>query len=117
MNIDATTIYLWQLADEVRHLFSGATLLSVIGAIAFSVFYGILKEDRSEALAKSFLGLIRASIATLVLSAICSTFIPTSKTIAMMVVLPKIVDSKVIQQDLPDIYNAAMEALKAALKP
>lgn len=117
MNIDATTIYLWQLANEVRHLFSGTLWVSVIGIIGFAVGFGAAKDESNEELAKKFAAFLKASFAALVLSAICSTFIPTSKTIAMMVVLPKIVDSKVIQQDLPDIYNAAMEALKAALKP
>ena len=42
---------------------------------------------------------------------------PSSKTIAMMVVIPKIVDSKVVQQDLPEIYDLALKALKEQLTP
>ena len=45
------------------------------------------------------------------------TLIPTSNTIAMMVVIPEIAKSKVIQTDLPDLYNAAVSALKAAIAP
>ena len=47
---------------------------------------------------------------------ILSVFTPSSKTLAMMVVIPEIAHSKVVQQDLPDIYNAAVEALKSQLK-
>lgn len=34
----------------------------------------------------------------------------------MMVIIPKIADSKIVKQDLPDLYNAAVDALKANLK-
>ena len=43
--------------------------------------------------------------------------LPSSKTVAMMVVVPAISQSKAIQQDLPDIYNMAIDALKAQLTP
>jgi hypothetical protein len=33
----------------------------------------------------------------------------------MMVVIPEIAKSKMMQQDLPDIYNAAVKALKDQL--
>jgi hypothetical protein len=43
--------------------------------------------------------------------------IPSSKTIAMMVVIQKIAESRVIQQYLPELYESAISALKESLKP
>jgi hypothetical protein len=40
---------------------------------------------------------------------------PSSNTVAMMVVIPKIAQSQVIQQDVPDLYNAAVSALKSKI--
>lgn len=46
---------------------------------------------------------------------VLANLVPTSKTVAMMVIIPEIAHSKVVQQDLPDIYNAAVKALKDQL--
>ncbi len=51
----------------------------------------------------------------LVLFFICGTgkmLIPSSKTIAMMYVIPAVANSAPIQRDLPIFYDAAVEALK-----
>ena len=59
-----------------------------------------------------------AGITSLLLASVfffANTFVPSSKTIAMMVIIPEIAHSKVVQQDLPDIYNAAVKALKDQL--
>jgi hypothetical protein len=40
---------------------------------------------------------------------------PSSKTIAAMVVIPEIANSDVIKRDIPDIYEAAIGKLRAEL--
>ena len=40
---------------------------------------------------------------------------PSSKTIAAMVIAPAIANSEVIKRDIPDIYEAAISKLKEAL--
>lgn len=47
-----------------------------------------------------------------VLFAITATFTPSSKTIAMMYVIPKLADSEVIKKDVPEMYEMAKEALR-----
>ena len=59
---------------------------------------------------------IKPSVILFMVISVLNVFIPSSSTIAMMVVIPEIAHSKVVQQDLPDIYNAAVEALKNQLK-
>lgn len=58
---------------------------------------------------------VKAFFGASILLIFFSVLIPTSKTIAMMVIIPEIAHSKVVQQDLPDIYNAAVKSLKDQL--
>ena len=55
------------------------------------------------------------SIACAVLGMIAGLFhalMPSSKTVALMVVVPAIVNSQPVQKDLPEIYNAGIQMLK-----
>jgi len=120
MNITPLTIYLWQLADSIR---DASTLFSHAGAVILGIimFVGTMAyciEEEARLVASKILkwgGLLGGPV--LILSMLVTCFTPTSKTVAMMVVIPAIAESKVIQEDLPDIYNAAVEALKGAIKP
>jgi hypothetical protein len=48
----------------------------------------------------------------------CSfAFIPSTKTVAAAVIAPAIVNSKIVQQDIPELYNIGIERLKEAIKP
>lgn len=58
----------------------------------------------------------RITVPVLILSCMLATFMPPSKTIAMMYVIPEIANSAVIKQDVPEIYNLAVDALKDQLK-
>lgn len=117
MNISASTIYLWQLADDLRST-TGA-LSFITGTLAvfatFFLAFTMIEDDGAE-----YKGIARrmfAGCVALFLSMLCaSTLIPKSSTVAMMVVVPEIAKSKVVQQDLPDLYNAAVEALKSAIE-
>lgn len=118
MNITPLTIYLWQLADVIRDAFGFPaivlSLLSLIGAVIWAV---LPREEWDDEESKRRFNRIRWAITFI--SLVCSAgyvLIPSSKTIAMMVVIPKIAESKVIQKDLPDIYNAAIQALKDQLQ-
>lgn len=108
MNISSLTIYLWQLADNVQT--AAFILASLAGGLGIFLWYAWLSEGIEDAKNASLLSGFFFSV---FLSA--AVFIPSSKTIAMMVVIPEIAHSKVVQQDLPDIYNAAVKALKDQL--
>lgn len=117
MNISASTIYFWQLADELKDTCNliGA-LLAVCVAVAAFICLFVYVEDINTGKAPAKRALFLSSSLALV-NLLLSTFLPSSSTVAMMVVVPEIAHSKVIQQDLPDIYNAAIESLKTAIKP
>ena len=43
-------------------------------------------------------------------------FVPTSKEMAMIYVVPNIAESQVIKQDIPEVYDLGINALKDWLK-
>lgn len=125
MNITPLTIYLWQLADSLRSGFVGMGVAATIPTIVFCLWAAIsdkkFSEDDKEydervaRQRKDALPWILklASLSIVFWSAVI--FSPTSKTVAMMVIIPEIANSKVIQSDVPELYNAAVEALKQQL--
>lgn len=109
MNISPLTIYLWQLADQVSIPLFILTLLSLLMGVICTVVWKVEKEEKCKW--PGITGLM------LFLFFMClKTLIPSSNTIAMMVVIPQIAESKMVQKDLPELYNAAVEALKNNLK-
>lgn len=53
-----------------------------------------------------------------IIGAIClifHTLTPSSKNLALIYVLPRIADSKVIQKDLPELYDMAIVGLKSKM--
>lgn len=102
MNISPLDIYLWQSADKLI-VFS-----VVIAVMAAALFVATL--EMPDIWTAIFAGVALVFTATAVL-------IPSSKTIAMMFVIPQIANSEIIQKDAPELFKSAIEAAKEALKP
>lgn len=136
MSISPLTIYLWQLMDTTRDGLLTLLVFSSIYLFIRLVIYLIsldatspgrsIGEDRieiptrqkhaQESLPGHKRELKIAFILVLIFS-LSRSLAPSSNTVAMMVIIPRIAESKVLQQDLPDIYNAAISALKKQLTP
>ena len=112
MNITPLTIYLWQLADRLGNFFVATALVTAFIAAGSLLFSSCPIDDLAERAKK----IIKPATCLSTIFAVLAAFCPSSSTIAMMIVIPEIAHSKVVQQDLPDIYNAAVEALKNQLK-
>ena len=112
MNISPLTIYLWQLADKASNFFLAAAFVLGMTTACLALFITCPIDEAREVAKKA----IKPSVILFMVISVLNVFIPSSSTIAMMVVIPEIAHSKVIQQDLPDIYNAAVDALKNQLK-
>lgn len=115
MSITPFQIYLWQQLDSLISTCGSVviwmTIISVIGAAILAAMRcdGELSDIALSKSAKVYKFFVCPFLfITLVLYA----FLPTSKTVAMMIAIPAIIDSKPIQKDLPDVYNMALEALK-----
>ena len=134
MNISPITIYLWQLVDQLRitsiPLSSISIILVIISMLVWCNYSTeAAKEenrrpDRIDAadlasykqLHLFWKGVCKIAAALAILTCGSYVLVPSANTVAMMVIIPEIAQSKVIQKDLPDIYNAAVEALKGDLK-
>lgn len=117
MNISPLSIYLWQLADSLKDSLVPVIILLFIVAAAATLTYVInAMDDEPKLAALARLWMVRVVPLAFAVF-IFRTLMPSSNTIAMMVVLPEIAKSKIIQTDLPDIYNAAIDALKKSITP
>jgi len=112
MKIDPLLIYFWQLADTLRGCFWFIAISTLIIGFIFLFCsldddYKVIRPDLRNFSKKLFIsGFIFLSLAVLT---------PSSKTIAMMVVIPAIANSEVIQKDVPELYSLAIDALKENL--
>ncbi len=142
MNISPLTIYLWQLADSLKSsitaLIPAFFVITVVLIIPIAIstvcaaerlaeaekYPNSYSDEKAKAAAERHTNrittlkpwLIRSFIAGL-FTVLLSALIPTSNTIAMMAVIPEIAHSKVIQTDLPDLYEIAIKALKEQIAP
>ena len=130
-------IYLWGVADQVQRGFSmiGTFALLFAGACYFianmltsdasrkrQFAYGEDKQrdideadrfDRNAAQYRKKCSLLLSVGYCLIFTAL---LMPNSKTIALMVVVPAVLNSEPIQKDLPELYQMAKEAFKETLQ-
>jgi len=116
MNITPFTIYIWQLADDFRWTFNIIYILFWIASFFTLTIYLTTREDKDIKLDAILYRCFRWFIPLTIIGMVISIMIPKSNTVAMMIVIPRIAESKVIQQELPELYNIAIEALKSSLK-
>ena len=110
-----TVIYLWGIADDFNTAVIGISVAAFVLAAAALLFSVACKaESDEEGAAVAMLAFKKAFVmgfATLTVSVL----VPSSKTIAAMVVIPAIAQSDAIKRDLPEIYSAAVSKLKEEL--
>lgn len=119
MTLSPWIIYLWGIADNasasLRGLGIGLLFASSLGSIGVALFSAAPSDILPETAVKCWIWIRRSLIAGLIFL-ITSALMPSSKTIAVMVVAPAIINSEPIQKDLPEIYQLAKDALKSTLK-
>ena len=103
--MDAWTIYGVALADDVK---VAAVILTILFAIAFVVALGVDTDNN-----RTWKRRIAAGFA---LALAVATFTPSSKTVAAMYILPKIVTGEKVRQLGDEAYDLAVEWMKS-LKP
>lgn len=120
MNISAFDVYLISILDNVSSISIAAAIMStIITCILFIAAFILILDDAKynndiicivKGLAKKFL------IAAAASSLIC-TFIPGSKTVAAMYVVPAIANSELVSKDIPEagkeLINLATEWMKS----
>lgn len=114
MTITPFTIYIWRQADhflDIAPKFLGITVICLI-FIHILIFQLSQEKDCDKSFLPTLFKLRIFGYIMAVLGSIVFFFMPKSDTIAMMYVIPQVVESKVVKEDLPEIYEAALKALK-----
>ena len=114
MTISPSTIYWIMQADQILNFFSGILLTCIITVVAMIVLapFVVMIQEFFDYPIKKFLKII-ACVASV--SGLATAFIPSTKTLATMVVIPAIANSDVLQKDMPELYNLAKEKLKESI--
>ena len=121
MTISTSLMYWFTRLDGLHNLFEAILILGISAFIVFTIayIYAFCEEqiDSDATLIKKFASRVLKILSILLIFALSgSTFVPTSKEMAMIYVVPHLAESQVIKQDIPEIYDLGMNALKDWLK-
>lgn len=115
MTITPATLYWITRLDGINCL---CTIIAVFSTIAFIIgfFMWITNLDFNDEYREAGKKITKATgiIATLALT--IGLFVPTSKEMAMIYVVPHLAESQVVKQDIPEVYDLGVKALKDWLK-
>lgn len=120
MTISHTMMYWFTRLDGINAILSIAGVIMSFALLFLIVVYfgetvsanGQEDEKELNIMKKWIKGLLLPWIFVL----LGVLFIPTSKELAMIYVVPSITESQVIKQDLPEIYDLGVKSLKNWLK-
>lgn len=118
MTVTPSILYWLTRLDNINTAFG---LLASLGGFAFvfsAFFYIMTKCDAvCDEMSKKVASTAFKIITPLWLLGVVGTiFTPTSKEMAMIYVVPHIAESQVIKQDIPELYDMGVAALKDWLK-
>lgn len=102
-------IYIWGIVDNISVTAGIFSFLLLTGVVILSLYLLGMDDPESKTL-RNRLGIT---------GAIClfvGLFTPDSKTIAAMVVIPALIESDAVREDIPQLYDAAIEKLKESLE-
>lgn len=124
MEITESTVYWVTRLDGIHNFLSILCIITgvpaVFSLVTFATFMVSEGEEEFHPAMKFKLRTFFISIALLAVFFLVSVFVPTTKEMAIIKVLPAISNSKFISDDLPkeakEIYMLAKEALKKKLK-
>lgn len=116
MTITPEQLYWISRLDNICGLSIAILFFSILAIIITGVVWAINEpyDDEDKVPYKKSL---RISITATIIGALITTFVPTTKEMAMIYVVPAINESEAIQKDLPELYDLGIQALKNVLKP
>ena len=118
MTITPATMYWFTRLDGITNFFELISILSSIGFLISLILFILSKvDDTCEEPIKKVMSILFKTITSIWLIAIIGMlFTPTSKQMAMIYVVPQITESQVVKQDIPELYDLGVNALKDWLK-
>ena len=111
--ITPLNIYLIMQADKISSALFTISTIAIVAVILAFVWHDVNRDCYGNNKdTKNPKSMITGIIATFLLA----TAIPSTKTLCMMYALPAIVNSKVVQNDFPELYDIALQATKEKLQ-
>ena len=114
MTITPATMYWFTRLDAIDCALGVLLIISAIWFIITLIVFGVNEpydDDR-----KPYMRSFRWSAWVFITTLITSVFVPTTKEMAMIYVVPQITESQVVKQDIPELYDLGVNALKDWLK-
>lgn len=114
MTITPSMMYWFTRLDAIDCVFAVLLTISAVWFIVTLVAFGINEpydEDK-----KPYMRSFRWSAGVFIMSLIVSAFVPTTKEMAMIYVVPRITESQIVKQDIPELYDLGVNALKERMK-
>ena len=120
MTLSYSLMYWFTRLDGLNTLFGLITVIAGIALVFLTIFCVIASYDKDDVDAPTYHKMFKKFINMLILPWIISLlgllFVPSSKEMAMIYVVPHISESQVIKQDVPELYDLGINALKDWLK-
>jgi len=110
-------LYLWTRLDSFNHILTLTTVVLVIVLISAGVIRACIEAETYVRNVPPTIVRLTSKTAyiSVGLMLLLSVAIPSQKDAAMIWVIPKLANSKVLQQEAGDIYKLAKSALKETL--
>lgn len=115
MTITPATLYWLTRLDALNVMCVLVLFFSIVGVLITSLQWG-LNEPYDEEDKAPYRKWYKRETIVAIITALVLIFTPSSKQIAMFYVVPHITESQVIKQDLPELYDLGVNALKDWLK-
>lgn len=120
MTITPAIMYWFTRLDILNNFFMFVTIMGGLGILFLVIgYYGTSLDEYSECDKQTHGIMARILKWATPLWALCligALFVPTSKQMAMIYVVPALTESQVIKQDIPELYDLGIDALKDWLK-
>jgi len=110
--MDWFTIYLWTRLDTIQFIFGIGLVVSGLLVVVATMCWIMAAVEGMENDTKKMKPFVNKSLLWFISLTIPFALMPSSKDFAMMYAIPKIIESKAIKQDLPEIYDMAIKQLK-----
>lgn len=117
MTITPATMYWFTRLDGITGMCSVTTVIGALALLFLTIaYYGTGNDTEDIYPHKTLGGVLKWLIPVWLVGVIGTLFIPTTKEMAMIYVVPQITESQVVKQDIPELYDLGVNALKDWLK-
>lgn len=109
-------MYWFTRLDGITTFFQIIAFVGVFALLFLSAVYWATDNDTDIHEHKIAKGILKLFVPVWLFSLIGLLFVPNSKQMAMIYVVPQITESQVVKQDIPELYDLGVNALKDWLK-